>query len=81
VEIGVRNEGRGIPQIERQFIFGPFVRGTSSGAREGTGLGLFIASRLVQAHGGRIWAESEDDGVTFRMSLPGERRWEQRFVS
>jgi signal transduction histidine kinase len=85
VEIHVRNEGRAVPQVERQMIFGAFVRGTAANGSKGSGLGLFIASRVVRAHGGRIWADSDDEGVTFHLSLPGEPtiqgRWERRFVS
>ena len=81
VEVRVRNEGRAVPQVERQLIFGPFVRGTAGEGSKGSGLGLFIASRVVRAHGGRIWADSDDDGVTFHLTLPGEGKWERRFVS
>jgi signal transduction histidine kinase len=42
-----------------------------SGDQEGTGLGLYIAKGIVEAHGGRIWAEARaDSGATFTFTLP-----------
>jgi CheY-like chemotaxis protein len=67
VIVSVKDTGTGIdPQILPR-IFEKFV--TKSDA--GTGLGLFIYKSIVEAHGGRIWAENnEDGGATFYFSLP-----------
>ena len=52
-------------------IFEPFVRIDGAGAgRPGTGIGLFVARRVVEGHGGRIWFESSERGTTFYMRLP-----------
>jgi len=74
--LSVRNEGSPIPVEERWRIFEPFVRGRSVGRpRGGSGLGLYIARRVVEAHGGRIWVEPDTGTTTFRVSLPlGESR-------
>ncbi len=69
----VTDSGRGIPQSQIESIFGRFNQVDASDAREkgGTGLGLAIAQRLVELHGGRIWAESiEGEGSTLRFTLP-----------
>lgn len=80
--LSVKDEGPVIPVEERRLIFDPFARGSASGsARNGTGLGLFIARRVVEAHGGRIWVESEETGTTFHVRLPVEGRRLQRFAS
>jgi signal transduction histidine kinase len=70
--VSVRDQGPGIPVEERDAIFDPFTRGRSgSSHRDGHGLGLFIARRVVEAHGGSIWAESSPgEGTTFRLQLP-----------
>lgn len=69
VMVSVRDEGKGIdPQILPR-LFTKFVSTTSSG----TGLGLFIASKLVFANGGQMWAENNDPdgpGATFTFTLP-----------
>jgi signal transduction histidine kinase/DNA-binding response OmpR family regulator len=71
VELFVRDAGPGISEHERAKVFDRFFRGARpSGA--GLGLGLAIARALVEAHGGRIWVESEvGSGSTFSFSLPG----------
>ncbi|NPV08650.1 MAG: hybrid sensor histidine kinase/response regulator [Anaerolineae bacterium] len=71
--VSVSDTGPGIPQDELATIFNEFhqiarPRGNGEGGR---GLGLAIAKRFVQLHGGRIWVESElGQGSTFRFSLP-----------
>ena len=73
VEISVTDTGIGIPEKDRTIIFEEFqqVRRDPSRPREGTGLGLTLARRFVELHGGRIWLESEvDRGSTFTFSLP-----------
>jgi signal transduction histidine kinase len=77
----VADEGPAVPDAERFAIFDPFVRGRVAGAaRGGSGLGLFIARRVVDAHGGRIWVESDCGATTFRVALPVGGR-DQRFAS
>jgi signal transduction histidine kinase len=71
----VSDAGRGIPAEKIESIFERFSQVDSSDAREkgGTGLGLAIARRIVEQHGGRIWAESsEGAGSTFHFTLPLE---------
>jgi signal transduction histidine kinase/CHASE2 domain-containing sensor protein/putative methionine-R-sulfoxide reductase with GAF domain len=73
VHFAIRDEGIGIPPESLPHLFQRFRRVTDgSGMRvEGTGLGLFLTRHLVQAHGGRIWAESEPGrGSTFHVVLP-----------
>lgn len=82
VELSVRDEGPEIPAKDRRLIFDPFARGSNSGSnRIGTGLGLFIARRIVDAHGGRIWVESDPGWTTFYVRFPIEGRNQQRFAS
>jgi PAS domain S-box-containing protein len=71
VEVAVRDEGVGIPADQLPLIFTKFYRRPGYGAPSGTGLGLFIARGLVEAHAGRIWADSAPDrGTTLRFRLP-----------
>ncbi len=71
--VSVSDTGPGIPPEELPYVFERFWRGDKARARRsgGTGLGLAIAKQLVEAHGGRIGAESEPGrGATFRFTLP-----------
>lgn len=77
VILAVRDQGQGIPPDEQDRLFTPFgvtsVRATSG--EKSTGLGLLIAKKVVDAHGGRIWVESEQGkGSTFYVSLPKDGR-------
>jgi signal transduction histidine kinase len=67
--ITVRDEGPGVAPGDRDAIFDPFVR-RSSVPRAGHGIGLFLARRVVQAHGGEIRLDPDADGATFRVDLP-----------
>ena len=67
----VRDNGRGIEPRHLARVFGMFERLDSRA--EGAGLGLALVRRVVESHGGRIWAESEGPGTgaTFRFTLAG----------
>jgi two-component system, chemotaxis family, sensor kinase Cph1 len=68
IELCVRDRGPGIAEEHRPRVFDRFWHARAHG---GTGLGLYIARRIVEAHGGRIWVESElGEGSTFRFTLP-----------
>lgn len=74
VQITVRDTGIGIPPEHISHIFDRFYRVDKSRSRHaggGSGIGLTIASALVEAHGGRIWVESagEGNGSTFTFTL------------
>src|SRR6266478_5441026 len=72
VEVSVTDTGAGIPPEHHQEIFEDFVRVDRN--TSGMGLGLAIAKRLVQAHRGKIWVESEaKKGSTFSFLLPFEQ--------
>jgi len=71
VTISVSDHGSGIGEAERASIFDPFVQGAAGLARTGgNGLGLFIARRVIEAHGGDIWMDSDPRGTTFRLQVP-----------
>jgi signal transduction histidine kinase len=77
VEISVSDTGIGIAPEDQPKIFEEFrqVGSDYSHKVEGTGLGLTLAKKFVELHGGRIWVESEvGKGSTFSFTLP-ERAW------
>ena len=76
VMIEVGDTGRGIAPDHHELIFREFAQVDSSASRahHGTGLGLTIARRFVELHGGRIWVESElGQGSRFFFTLPVKR--------
>jgi signal transduction histidine kinase len=78
VTVAVQDEGIGIPARNQGRIFQKFTRLDNALSRktEGTGLGLFLAKAMIEAHKGRIWFHNNDDtepgtsGTTFTFSLP-----------
>ena len=72
VEIAVTDTGIGIALEDQAAIFEEFRQvGSDERRREGTGLGLTLAKKFVELHGGRIWVESEvGRGATFTFTLP-----------
>ena len=71
--VSVADRGPGIPAHERERLFRPFERGKTRAP--GSGLGLAIARGLVEAHGGRLWAEEVDGGgALFTFTLPIEQK-------
>jgi signal transduction histidine kinase len=72
--VAVRDTGIGLPEGMAEHIFEPFGRAPNAAARglPGMGLGLFVSRRIIELHGGRLWAESEGEarGTTMRVWLP-----------
>jgi signal transduction histidine kinase len=71
IRVDVRDAGPGIPLEDQALIFEKFGRSTAGGAKPGTGLGLFIARSIVEAHGGSLEvASSGEAGSIFTVALP-----------
>lgn len=74
IEVAITDLGIGVPPEEMEHLFKRFYRTPQAKASglPGTGLGLYICRGIVEAHGGRIWAESPgaQEGATFRFTLP-----------
>ena len=74
-KINVWNKGEGIPEDKRDQLFTRFTRLSGEELRKerGSGLGLFVTKEIIQKHGGRIWAESEEGKwANFIFTLPLE---------
>lgn len=85
VEVSITDTGIGIPKEEIPKLFTKFFRASNvlKYETEGTGLGLYITKNIIEAHGGKIWAESiENRGSTFYFTLPmDEKLLPKRYIS
>lgn len=70
LRVQVSNQGPQVPLEHLERIFDKFYRITAADRVTGTGLGLSICKGIVEAHGGRIWAENVQDGLAFNFTLP-----------
>lgn len=73
IVVGIKDHGPGIPKEDREKIFDKFYRSKEAVVkkRTGSGLGLAIVKSVIEAHGGRVWCESElGKGATISFSLP-----------
>lgn len=72
-KVSVKDSGIGIPKEEAANLFTRFYRAKNAVRvkTEGTGLGLYISKNIIEAHGGKIWVESEENkGTTFFFTVP-----------
>ncbi len=69
-ELSVANAGEPIPAAARERLFEPFARGDVRPDQQGLGLGLYIASEIARAHGGRIEVASSDGETRFTFRMP-----------
>jgi two-component system sensor histidine kinase KdpD len=70
IHIQVSNQGPQVQPEHLERIFDKFYRITAADRVTGTGLGLSICKGIIEAHGGRIWAENLPDGLSFNFTLP-----------
>ncbi len=68
--VQVKNQGPAVSEEHLEKIFDKFFRVTAAERVSGTGLGLSICKGIIQAHGGRIWAENLPDGFAYFFTLP-----------
>ncbi|MBI2332863.1 MAG: DUF4118 domain-containing protein [Chloroflexi bacterium] len=70
VHVIVSNQGPQVPQEDLERIFDKFFRLRETDRVTGTGLGLSICKGIIEAHGGRLWAENVSDGLAFNFTFP-----------
>ncbi|OWV65549.1 PAS domain-containing sensor histidine kinase [Rhizobium sp. R339] len=70
LEIEVANGGKPIPALVMQKLFQPFFRGADPADQQGLGLGLYIASEIAKAHGGRLTVKSNEIETRFQFQIP-----------
>jgi sigma-B regulation protein RsbU (phosphoserine phosphatase) len=70
IEVEVINSGTPIPAGSLARLFEPFTREAHRPSQNGLGLGLYIASQIAKAHGGKLWATSDEVATRFIFSLP-----------
>ena len=70
IQVTVSNQGPQVPAEHLERIFDKFYRVTEADRVTGAGLGLSICKGIVEAHGGRIWAENLRQGFAFHFTLP-----------
>jgi two-component system sensor histidine kinase KdpD len=70
IHVQVSNQGPHVPANDLERIFDKFYRTTDAERVTGTGLGLSICKGIIEAHGGRIWAENVSDGLAFNFTIP-----------
>ena len=70
VDVAVINTGKPIPAESLSRLFEPFTREEHRPSQNGLGLGLYIASQIAEAHGGKLWATSDETETRFIFSLP-----------
>lgn len=67
----IADNGPGIKEEETEKIFKVFYKGSAIGSRDGTGIGLAIAKKVIESHSGKIWVESKvGQGATFCFTIP-----------
>lgn len=78
VTVSVEDTGIGIPEKDMPKLFHRFSQGTGKKRSTSTGLGLYLSYRIIEAHGGKIWAESEvNKGSVFSFKIPKEKAYEK----
>jgi two-component system, NarL family, sensor kinase len=69
--VQIMDEGQGIQEDELLHLFDRFYQGQSDRQAKGTGLGLYLSRQIIEAHGGKIWAEQRSPrGAIFAFQLP-----------